>query len=256
MSELIFKTNNFHLKASKNPWDEIVYQMPMASISNIDIKKDSETAANKAKFEEWLIQENIKFISARVAHDALQEIALLEGLGFNFIEMLLHPYLDNIDKYDFKTDNLEVTAAEDSDYDSARKIALKAFTHERFYMDPHFDKSLSHERYANWVKNTKSHKKQNLLVIKNKNDVIGFFIVELKENGFMYWHLTAIDPAFKGQGLGYETWKAVLKYHQDSGVKKIMTSITAGNIVVMNLYSKLNFRFYSPEVTFHYHRVD
>lgn len=256
MSELIFETNDFHFKASKTPWDEVIYQIPMANISNIHIKNDFETTVYIKTFEEWLIQEDIKFISARVAHDALQKISLLEGLGFNFIEMLLHPYLDNIDKYDFKTGNLEVTEAEGSDYDSARKIALKAFTHERFYMDPHFDKKLSHERYANWVENTKSYKNQNLLVIKNKNDVIGFFIVEQKEDGLIHWHLTAIDRDFKGRGLGYETWKAVLKYHQCRGVKKVITSITAGNSVVMNLYSKLNFRFYSPEVTFHYHRIN
>ena len=39
---------------------------------------------------------------------------------------------------------------------------------------------------------------------------------------------------------------------QDLNFEKVETTIAARNTPVLNLYSKLNFRFHEPEMTFHW----
>ncbi|MBK8535842.1 MAG: hypothetical protein IPL59_12375 [Candidatus Competibacteraceae bacterium] len=48
----------------------------------------------------------------------------------------------------------------------------------------------------------------------------------------------------------------MLRYHQERGQDVVMTTISARNVSVLNLYTKLNFRFLPPEMTFHWVRGD
>jgi ribosomal protein S18 acetylase RimI-like enzyme len=70
----------------------------------------------------------------------------------------------------------------------------------------------------------------------------------------VYWHLTAVAPQCQGQGYGWRVWRAMLAHHARGGVRSVRTTITAGNVPVLNLYSKLGFRFLPPETTFHWLR--
>ena len=68
-----------------------------------------------------------------------------------------------------------------------------------------------------------------------------------------FWSLVGLSPEFTGRGLGYETWNAMLQFHKGEGVYKVRTSISSHNIAVMNLYTKIGFRFSEPEITLHWH---
>ena len=82
----------------------------------------------------------------------------------------------------------------------------------------------------------------------------GFFIVEERPDGSVYWHLTAIAPASQGKGIGKRLWSAMVRRCVDSGASRIETTISAHNTPVMNIYAGLGFRFGSPRLTLHWVR--
>ncbi|NIM40420.1 MAG: GNAT family N-acetyltransferase, partial [Hydrogenophaga sp.] len=44
---------------------------------------------------------------------------------------------------------------------------------------------------------------------------MAFFIVEAPAPIEAYWHLTAVAPAFQGQGYGRRVWRAVMDMHRE-----------------------------------------
>lgn len=135
-------------------------------------------------------------------------------------------------------------------------IAERAFGHERYHIDPRLDPNLGNRRYGYWVKNSLDHPNQRLLKIMEDQHIVALFIVESREDQSVYWHLTAISPQWQGQGYGQRVWYAMLRYHQERGQDTVMTTISARNVSVLNLYAKMNFRFLPPEMTFHWVRGD
>jgi ribosomal protein S18 acetylase RimI-like enzyme len=81
--------------------------------------------------------------------------------------------------------------------------------------------------------------------------VIGFFIVERRADGGMYWHLTAIAPEFQGQGYGLALWQTMLSRHRGEEMAFVETTISAHNLAALSLYSRLGFSFTSAQMTFH-----
>jgi RimJ/RimL family protein N-acetyltransferase len=112
---------------------------------------------------------------------------------------------------------------------------------------------LANQRYKQWALNSFDNKSQKLVkVVNRERDLVGFFVYEELTNNGIHWHLTAINKDFQGKGLGYDTWLTLISHHRDIGVESIRTTISARNCPVLNLYSKLGFRFDLPEMTFHW----
>ena len=96
------------------------------------------------------------------------------------------------------------------------------------------------------------HTQPGLLKILDDETLIAFFIIEAKEDGSVYWHLTVVSPEFQGRGYGRRTWLAMLRQHNEKGHNAVSTTISARNISALNLYSSLSFRFSPPDMTFHW----
>lgn len=136
-------------------------------------------------------------------------------------------------------------------------MAERSFCYERYHVDPRLDPELANLRYGRWVRNAFYDSKQILLKARLLDGrTVAFFVVENKDDGSVYWHLTAVSPDFQGKKLGYHIWMAMINYHKVAGIEGIRTTISARNTPVLNLYSKLNFRFAPPEMTFHWVKSD
>jgi L-amino acid N-acyltransferase YncA len=65
--------------------------------------------------------------------------------------------------------------------------------------------------------------------------------------------LAAVAHELRGTMLGFDLYLAALHALKELGVRKIVSSISAMNTPVINVYSMLGFRLSEPEVIYHWH---
>lgn len=247
-------TPRLRLAAREVPWDTAIYGVPVVQVHELELLNPQGAMADHAAFQDWLVGENIGIVSARLGHERLRESMLLEANGYRFIEMVLHPRLDGLQKLEIPADTLEITPATGEDLRGIADIAEHAFGYERYHVDPRLDPRLADQRYGYWVRTSLHHPAQRLLKVVDTDRLIGFFVVENQADLSVYWHLTAIAPPWQGRGYGRRAWLAMLRHHQDEGAESVITTISARNTRILNLYAQLKFRFMPPEMTFHWVR--
>lgn len=258
MNNQIFNLNtkNIELTTSLVKWDSDIFGINIAQINKIKIQSDNKELIDNdfSHLLKWIKENSIDFISCRLSDTQLKESFLLEEYNFKFIEMVLHPTFSNLKNINIEDQTLHITEVyEKNDLEEIKLIAMNTFRYERFHIDPRIGANLGGVRYSNWVNNVfYNNSNQKLLKISEGNQIIGFFIIENLDSETIYWHLTGISDSLKSKGYGTRVWKSMLKYHQINNISKVKTTISARNIHVLNLYSKLNFRFDNSEMTFHY----
>lgn len=243
---------SLRLAARAVPWDIDAFGFPVAHIHDLEVIDQSGAKTDFVRFREWLGCNSVRIVSARLLHDRLRESMFLEAHGFRFVEMVLHPALEQLQAMDIPRDDLQIALAQQSDLPALEDIAQHAFHHERYHVDPRLNPKVGDLRYRRWVANSLAHPTQRLIKIEDGQRLIGLFLVESREDRSAYWHLTAVAPAWQGRGYGYRVWRAMLHYHQAGGCERLSTTISARNVAVLNLYAKLGFRFRPPEMTFHW----
>ena len=255
-THLEISTSNLKLTSSLVPWDTEIFGFPVAQIHHLEVADFLFAVDEYCKFQEWLDINQIRIVSCRLPHNQLRESMFLESKGFRFLEMVLHPKIEGLGYLDIPEDHLVITPALESDLPAIQDIAEQAFGHERYHVDPRLDPRLGNIRYGRWVRNSLHHPWQRLLKIMDGEHIVALFIIESRENRSVYWHLTAISPSWQGRGYGQRVWRAMLRHHQEEEQDCVMTTISARNIAVLNLYAKLDFRFLPPEMTFHWVRSE
>lgn len=244
------------LKARIASWDRDVFGFQVVQVSELKVFDADGAAQDYQGFQEWMNLVHCKVAYARLPHQSLAESIFLESKGYRFIEMVLHPVLENLQALSIPKDHLSIEVACERDLPEIERIAASAFGNERYHVDPRLDPKLADLRYARWVRNSFSDPVQRLFRIRDGDRLLAFFIVESRADGSAYWHLTAVAPEWQGKGYGWRIWQAMLRHHQDEGCVRLTTTISARNVAVLNLYSKLGFGFLPPEMTFHWVRKE
>lgn len=250
--------NGFDFNIDLIPWDSEIYGFNVAHIYNLLIKNRHNDYSHITKrFYNYCFQNDIKLVSTRIHADDILKSIFLESVGFRFVEFTYSPQY-NLENYQVCVDTnencIEAHIVDDSaELDSIIAIAKRCFVNERFFVDPRLESNLSNERYGRWVTSAFRSERQNIIRVSLRSQTIGFFLIE--ESGRdVYWHLHAIDPEFQGKGLGYQTFIEMIKIHKTRNIKTITSKIIAKNLPIINLYSKLGFRFKRPEIGFHWYR--
>jgi hypothetical protein len=241
------------LKSQISKYDTDIFGFNVAFISDLEVKKNLNLQEEYRFYNTWLVTNSIKIVSCRLESSKLQESFFLEKNDFRFIETVLHPILTDLQNFPSQSISFVVLPANQNDIDEIKFIAENAFGFERYHTDPRFDNHLADKRYGVWVENS-FNEVSNQVLLKVVNDelaILAFFIIEQSDDNSIYWHLTAVNPKFQNKGLGYTIWLSVINYHKTLGFSSIGTTISARNFRVLNLYAKLNFRFKSPDHTFH-----
>ena len=245
-------TPSLDLKATIVSWDTKVFAFPVASINLINIRERNEANKIFDTFTSWTKNQKVKLISCRLPHENILATMFLERHGFHFMEMVLHPTLSIVRSEIERANTLCVEKVLKHEVAIIADMAERAFSFERYHVDPRIDSKAANIRYGCWIKNTIFSDKQTLVKISENHNIIGFFVIEEMPNNKVYWHLTALNPDYIGKGLGTDVWNAMIIYCEELGAKHIMTTISARNTPVLNLYSKLGFRFSPPEITLHW----
>lgn len=238
------------------PLDSAILGFPVARIERVAIGERPVAGWKLPELQSWLDRHDVKVASSRLASDRLRESMLLEDNGFRFIEMVFAPTLCLVhaEFTSVPLAGIEVMDAEIDDIPAIEAIARTGFSTGRLLLDWRLDAALNGIRYAAWVRNSFGSRLHTVLKATLQDEIVGFFIVERQAGGGVYWHLTALSPAWQGKGIGSRLWATMVERHRVEGVKSIATTISAHNVPVMNIYARLGFRFTSPQMTFHWVR--
>ena len=233
------------------PWDSEVFGFPVAEIRRFELAEGQDGRGALEPFDAWCQIAGVKLASCRLDHARLRESMAVEDGGFRFIEMVHVPRFDLGRPVDRPTTRLQISEAGTEDLPRLEAIAADAFTTGRFRLDWRLPPELGDRRYASWVRTSLDSPTQTVLKAELDGTLIGFFIVERREDGVTYWHLTAIAPEFQGRGLGLSLWQTMLDRARVSGSHAVETTISGHNSAALSLYSRLGFRFTSAQMTFH-----
>lgn len=167
---------------------------------------------------------------------------LLHEHGFYYCDTLIEPYCTAGRFLPF--DEGAVGISRDTALEPLLAICHGAFSHGRFHRDFNLPKAQADQRYDNWLAQLHDAGKVYGLLYQGK--LVGFIAVD--SNRLI---LHAIAESLRGQGLAKFLWTPVCRTLFEQGCNDLVSSISAANLAVVNLYATLGFRFRNPVDLYH-----
>lgn len=253
-------TNNFSLEtqtllleAQINETDCSIFGFFVAEIKKIEIRSP-DYKRDYEDFKQWLQENNITFCNTKIPHQSFNESRVLQDNNFYFMEVNYKPYLTIGTQNYMIPPEIHIELASQNDLPDLYNIISHSFKYERFHKDPSIGTALANQRYNFFLKQSIENKNQAVYKFIYADKIIGFFSV-LYDSAHQsaHWLLTALHQDYHSKGLGKKIWNTMIQFHIDQDrLKKITTSISSQNIVVLNLYASLGFRFESPTIVYHW----
>jgi hypothetical protein len=236
------------------PWDSTIFGFPVASFRTGpgEFSQDQLDTFRKA-FTTWMEAKDISVCSSTLAPTQSTWRRLLPQVGFEFVDLSLQVTLA-LGNAKLPPIRSQLRPALPADHDAIEAIAAESFSHGRYHADPRFPKHLANRRYSQWVRNTLSTPSEvdRMYVLEEGGRVAGFYHVAI-EGDVSDLRLAAVAADLKTTMLGVELYSAMLHELRRQNVRRVVTSISATNHNIVNLYSILGFRFSSPEIIYHWH---
>jgi ribosomal protein S18 acetylase RimI-like enzyme len=166
----------------------------------------------------------------------------LNEYGFYYCDTLIEPYC-TVDRFTgFDVDSVSVSS--DSPLASLLAICNGAFSHGRFHRDFNLPSAAADQRYNEWLKQL--HGAGKVYGLLHMNQLAGFIAVD--GNRLV---LHAISESWRGRGLAKYLWTPVCRKLFENGGNEVVSSVSATNLPVVNLYASLGFRFRNPVDIYH-----
>jgi len=210
------------------PWDSAVFGLP-----TFELKEASASALQAA---------GQKRGHYTVKVDPLSDKQLLHEHGFYYCDTLIEPFCDR--SRFVRHASPDVTIDTHAALEQILPICDRNFAFGRFHRDFNLDHEAADRRYRQWL--TQLHAKGSAVGLLYRDEVVGFIA---HEGGSLLLH--AIAPAWQGKGLAKYGWSLVCEQLFANGQEEIRSSVSAGNVAVLNLYASLGFRFRHPVDIYH-----
>jgi len=210
------------------PWDSAVFGMDCFEI----IRADSATLSHAA--------ETAGHYTVKV--DPLADKQLLHQYGFYYTDTLIEPACAR-GKWRPEPDPL-ASVDHSVALDALLPMCEHSFLHGRFHRDFKLPPTLADARYKQWLGQLYSAK--HVLGLRYAGQLAGFMACN---NGHLLLH--TIDSSHRGRGLAKGLWIAAICELFNTGHTEVRSSISAGNMPVLNLYASLGFRFEHPVDIYH-----
>ena len=242
-------------KAALLPWDAQIFGFPVA-LYRIGDETPNEADLNKlaSHFGAWMTRHNVSVCGCIFPAGNVFWKSFLPTLGFRFVDFSIEARLPSLSSAKLPPARVALRNSGPADQGVIEALAKSSFAHGRYYADPRFPKELAQRRYKQWVANAlvAANGIDRVFVLEEDGTVKGFFHVAIHGHAADL-RLAAIDPELQGSGMGFELYISVFHELKKLGVRKLVTSISAANTAVMNIYSTLGFRFACPEMVYHWH---
>ena len=242
-------------RVSLLPWDSETFGFPVASFQVGAVELDPGSFREfSVRFSRWARENDVAVCSCKIPATNRFWKTYLPEAAFRFIDFELRASLTNLSKIRLPEARFELRVATAEDYEAIEAIAGNAFQHGRYHADPLFPTRLANLRYRDWVR--RALKTNNgidrLYVMGYPGAVQGFYHVTV-EGAISDLRLAAVSPALQGTMLGLDLYVSMLHVLKGLGVRRAVTSISAANTSIVNVYSTLGFRFSDPEAVYHWH---
>lgn len=211
------------------PWDTAVFGMntwELLEYSEAALQQAAQTAGHHT-----------------LRLDPLADKRLLHEYGFYYCDTLIEPHC-NANRLR-KLQHTEATISRVVDVEQLLSICHGAFAHGRFHRDFLLSRAAADLRYDNWLKQ-----------LLEAGQVYGLYwqgalagFIGYSGNNLV---LHAVAEQYRGRGLAKYWWSAVCAELLATGHEEVKSSISAGNLAVLNLYASLGFTFNNPQDIYHY----
>lgn len=236
------------------PWDSELFGFPFFELKGTDIV----LSALEEHLPLWLRSLPVSrsgLVYTKVPATSVAAGKALARQGFYPVETMLTAYQD-LSQFQPVMRQISpsprLRAATEADLPHITALAGSAFREDRFHLDPELPSDKADQRYQRWVEN--GFRSGDLVFAFEEvatGSLIGFFQARQTDPGTIDLSLAAVDPKYKGTGLGGMMYEAAVLESRERGYRTAETRIAVSNVAVLNLFSRLGFRFRNTVVTFH-----
>lgn len=238
MIQIINIDKDNYIVAEEALWDG--NPMSMSAVNMKEFVSTSEDLASVLIGMFDLRYKDIQYSSTRVDSRDIHLTKALGKAGYHMTEiaMKVTGVLSKLDIDDTQFSKFSFEKANVDDYGVISDYAVEYFNHGKFHEDPLIERKFADKRNVNMVSDLTE--KYTTYVGRVEDKVIGFMI--LNQEG------SQVDLLLGGmhinyRHLSYSFWNRVFSEYKNKGVKKFVTTISAANIPVVNLYNRFGFKF-------------
>lgn len=240
------------------PWDSELFGMPF-----YELRCDGSAEDVERSLPAWhdevrkLEQPALAFTRIRPADVRLGEV--LSAFGFYPAETTLQislPLRRFTRIHPNAAGRARLRRAETGDLPEILAIAGETFTTDRFHLDPHLPAKLADKRYVQWVE--RGFRDGDPLFVyegTGQSDadrgIIGFYLIRGEPGGEVDLSLAGVGSRYRRGGGGALMYEAVVEKCQELGYRTAVTTISANNLDVVNLFMRLGFVVRSAQLTMH-----
>ena len=239
MDRFSFQNGGTEFEFSKNPWDSSAFGR---NCHDLTIRLGRTLPSRESVFRADFVSE-LQTITCRVppGDDGLRNY--LYALGFRQVELQLTCRLVLSTSSAPSQQLGTLRLAGDNDHREVEKIASEIFLDSRFRHIPHLPVERIGRRFSSWTRQLYEESPEFAHVLVKDGDTIGFFYS--KPSGRpneLYAALGGVSNECKGPQ-GFYLYPAVMHAYRNSGIKSVVSAISADNIGALNLWAGLGTRF-------------
>lgn len=216
------------------PWDAQLF-----GINTFEIVVDSENKLSQV-IKQVFSEKNTGHYTVKV--NPLLSKKLLHDYGFYYCDTLIEPYCNTESFREFTKQ--DISLSESVSLEKFLEICHGAFVHGRFHRDFNLDKNLADTRYNSWLKQL--YEQQRVWGLMYQDKLAGFW--GFSRNKIL---LHALSQQYRGKGMAKYFWSLACQELFNQGYTELISSISAANVAVLNLYSSLGFKFRNPVDIYH-----
>lgn len=237
------------LAEAEVPWDTDLYGLPVVELRCVGPATEVARA-----LPPWRALRRPAFVQTRVAPDDLATVEALCANGFYPAETTLDLSLPlrRLRPLDVRAaDRPRLRRAGPADVAALAAIASETFHADRFHLDPHLPSERSDARYAGWVERGFAAGDPLYAYETAAGEPVGFYLVRGEPGAEVELSLAGVTPRHRGTGLGAMMYSDMLVLCRDEGYRAAVTSVSANNLDVLNLFIRLGFAVRAARLTLH-----
>lgn len=224
--------NNNYIKQTF--WDQKVFQ-----INTFEIPVESEETLS-SKINQ--IKENPEPGHYTIKVNPLWNTKILADSGFYYCDTLIQPYCDP-QSFIFHH-HPQVSISLKNSLEELLTICNGAFAYGRFHRDFNIDQQKADLRYNSWL--SQLFQEQKVWGLIYDQELVGFWA--FSEQNIV---LHALKSEYRGKGMAKYFWSNACQEMFKSGYQEIISSISASNLAILNLYRSLGFKFKNAQNVYH-----
>lgn len=247
-------------KVSK--WDEDVFGFRIAN-SNLsflpEIDNSRDIIFNLFSHSKNILSKNfVKFINLRLHGDNLNALHAAEDIGFRYYENIIWPYTE-CRHLPVEEKNVNLRLMRDNELERLLFIASNfQYKRSHYYCDRKFNPNTINNLHVKWL-NSYREQKNPIVIVEIDDELAGYIVLRgIDEKiqhffGYKVGQLSsmAIDPKYRGKGLGKHLIRGGINILTDMGAEFVDTGLATKNIYSSSSIRIADFKNYYEEVTFH-----